>query len=417
MGAFDDYARTKQVHPRQGLSRIRALLDELGHPERSLSCLHIAGTNGKGSVAVFLGGILRAAGHKVGRYMTPELLSPCERITVDGEPIRDDVLTDLLASLEAPSERVREKIGEVPSPFEVFTAAAFLYFARERCDYVVLEAGMGGSLDATNVIEKPLVSILTRISLDHTAFLGATLAEIARNKAGIIKAACVTHRTFSAPQCEEVAAVLREEAEKQGNTLTFITPPPPKKHYGMYEAFYFPGYGDIRSGLAGVHQIENAYLALTVAQYLGTDIFAAQCGVTYARHPGRMELLREHPPLLFDGGHNPGGVDALAASLDRYFGRTPRVCIYACMADKDYRSCLKRLSETPTQFIFTEVEGNPRALSAQALTDAAAELGITGKCVARLSDAIREADRTGLPTLICGSLYLYADLPENLRRC
>lgn len=416
MEAFDEYARQKQVHPRPGLSRIRALLDEIGHPERSLSCLHIAGTNGKGSVAVFLDAIMREAGHRVGRYTTPELLSPCERITVGGVPIPDGTLGELLRSLEAPTRRVQEKLGEVPSPFEVFTAAAFLFFAREKCDYVVLEAGMGGALDATNVIETPLVSILTRISLDHTAYLGRTPAEIARSKAGIIKEGCLTHRTFSAPQCEEVAAVLREEAEKRGNTLTFITPPPPKKHYGMNEVFFFPGYGDIRSGLAGVHQIENAYLALTVAQYLGVDIFAAQCGVTYARHPGRMELLRAHPPLLFDGGHNPGGVEALAASLDRYWGETPRVCIYGCMADKDYRTCLRRLAEAPTEFIFTEVAGNPRALTAEALTAAAAELGIRGECLPRLTDAMARADEMLLPTVICGSLYLYADLPETYRR-
>ena len=406
----------KQARPCPGLSRIRALLDEVGHPERALSCLHIAGTNGKGSVAVFLDSILRAAGYRVGRYTTPELLSPRERIAVGGEPIPDDALTELLRSLEAPAHRVEEKIGEVPSPFEVFTAAAFLYFAREKCDYVVLEAGMGGALDATNVIEAPLVSILTRVSLDHTAYLGATLSEIARNKAGIIKEGCRSHRTFSAPQSEEVAAVLREEAEKRGSTLTFITPPPPKKHYGMNEVFFFPGYGDIRSGLPGTYQIENAYLALTVAQSLGVDIFAAQCGVTYARHPGRMELLRLQPPLLFDGGHNPGGVEALVASLDRYWGEAPRVCIYACMADKDYRTCLRLLARAPTKFIFTQVTGNPRALSAEALTAAAAGLGIQGECFATLGEALARADALGLPTVICGSLYLYADLPENCRR-
>lgn len=415
MGAFDGYARKRQVQPGQGLSRISALLDEIGHPERTLSCLHIAGTNGKGSVAVFLAEILKAAGYRVGKYTTPELLSPHERITINGEAIREEALTDLLHTLEEPTGRVKEKLGEVPSPFEVFTAAAFRYFAHEKCDYVVIEVGMGGALDATNVIEKPLITVLTRISLDHTAFLGGTLTEIAHNKAGIIKKECMTHMTFSAPQCEEVAAVLREEAEKRGNALTFVMPPPPKKHYGMHEVFFYPGYGDIRSGLAGVHQIENAYLALAVAQHIGVDIFAAQCGVTYARHPGRMELLRAQPPLLFDGGHNPGGVDALAASLDRYWGDLTRVCIYACMADKDYLACLKRLSKTPTMFIFTEVAGHPRALPAGELTAAAATLGITGECVPCLADAIARAGETGLPTLICGSLYLYADLPETFR--
>lgn len=414
MEAFDRYARARQEKPRLGLCRMEALLAELGHPERSLACLHIAGTNGKGSVAVFLDSILREAGHHVGRYTTPELCDARERITENGQEIGEEELASLLSEMEAPTARVAEKLGDMPSPFEIFTAAAFLHFARQGCEYIVLEAGMGGALDATNVIEAPLVSVLTRISMDHTAYLGKTLGEIARQKAGIIKPACRTGSVFSAPQCAEVAAILEEEAEKAGNTLTFVAPPPPKRHYGMNEVFFFPGYGDIRCGLAGVHQIENAYLALSVAHRLGIDIFAAQCGVTFARHPARMEILRQDPLLLFDGAHNPGGIDALCTSLTRYGVGAPCVCIYATMADKDHRACLARLAEMHgMQFIFTEVADNPRALPAAELAREAREMGVTGEAVPTLGKALRVAAGRGLPTVICGSLYLYADLPKE----
>lgn len=411
MEAFDHYARARQEKPRLGLRRMEALMAELGHPERSLSCLHIAGTNGKGSVAVFLDSILREAGYHVGRYTTPELCDARERITENGKEIDEAELASLLAEMEAPTARVAEKLGDIPSPFEIFTAAAFLYFARRGCAYVVLETGMGGALDATNVIEAPLVSVLTRISMDHMAYLGETLGEIARQKAGIIKPACRTGSVFSAPQSAEAAAVLEEAAEKAGNALTFVAPPPPKRHYGMHEAFFFPGYGDIRCGLAGVHQIENAYLALAVARRLGIDIFAAQCGVTFARHPARMEILRQDPLLLFDGAHNSSGIDALCTSLTRYGIGGPCVCVYATMADKDYRACLSRLAEMPeTQFLFTEVADNPRALPAAELMRAAQEMGLKGEAIPTLREALRVASGRGLPTVICGSLYLYADL-------
>ncbi len=412
---FHAYANSFQAQPRLGLDRIRTLLARIGNPEKKLKCLHIAGTNGKGSVAVFLDNILREAGYCVGRYMSPNLVRVNERIAVGGKFIPNDRLSALFDRLSPLVREVEEETGDTITQFEIWTAAAFLYFAEEGCDYVVLEVGMGGEFDATNAITSSVVSIITRIELDHTAFLGSTPAAIARTKCGIIKDDCLTHTVVSAPQSAEVAAVIKEEAEKHGNTAIFVDPPAPKRHYGMQEAIFFPGYGDIRLGLCGVHQIENAYIALTVAKLLDIDIFSAQCGVTYARHPGRMEILQEKPLVIYDGGHNPNGVAALMTSLDRYIGDKKRTCIYACMQDKDFLPCLKMLAARPTRFLFTTVQDNPRAMSAEELTRRAREAGIDGCAVDTLAEAVRRATLIGDPTVICGSLYLYADLPSDMK--
>ncbi len=415
MSDFHTFANSFQTQPRLSLERINSLLSYLDHPERRCRCIHIAGTNGKGSVAMFLDSILREAKYRVGRYTSPNLVRVNERITVGGEMISDTALHALFDRVRPAVETVEREMGERVSQFEIWTATAFMYFAEQGCDYVVLEVGMGGAFDATNVIDSCVCSVFTRIELDHTEYLGNTPKEIARTKCGIIKDACETHMVVSAPQLPSVAAVIREEAEKHGNTVTFVDPPAPKRHFGMHESIFFPGYGDIRVGLSGVHQIENAYIALTVAKLLDIDIFPAQCGVTFAKHPGRMEVLREKPLLVYDGGHNPNGVAALTTSLDRYIGNSPRTCIYACMADKDFLPCLEMLAKYPTKFLFTTVQNNPRAMSAEELAERASAAGIRGEAVSTLEEAIARATLAGLPTIICGSLYLYADLPEHLR--
>ncbi len=415
MSDFQGYANSFQAHPRLGLERMQDMMARLGNPQESLNCIHIAGTNGKGSVAAFLDGILCHAGKRVGKYTSPNLVRVNERITVNGTPISDQELTPLLGEMEKIAHATKEALGEIPSQFEVWTAAAFTYFARMACDIVILEVGMGGAYDATNVITRPYLCVLTGIDLDHTTYLGNTTEEIARTKCGILKEGCVTHTLVSAPQSEAVKGVILEEAEKKGCRVIFADPPPAKRHYGMQEAFYFPGYGDIRSGLAGIHQIENAFVALECAKVMGVDIYDAQCGVTYAKHPARMEVLSKDPLMVYDGGHNPHGIRALLASLDRYWGtNTPRVCIFACMADKEVLPSLKMLSERPTKFVFTTVQNNPRAMGAEELLRLAEGGGIHGTALPTLADAVAYAKGLGLPTLICGSLYLYADLPKGM---
>ena len=414
MRDFQVYSNSFQAQPRLGLERIKDMLARLGNPQDTLHCIHIGGTNGKGSVAAFLDAILTHAGKRVGRYTSPNLISVGERIMVGGIPIDDTSLAALLSRIEVVADATEKALGEMPTQFEIWTAAAFLYFAEKRCDYVVLEVGMGGEFDATNVIESCVMSVLTRIDLDHTHFLGNTPEEIARTKCGIIKQRCETHTVVSAPQTPEVAMVIEEISQKNGNTPIFVDPPEAKKKYGMQEAFYFPGYGDIRCGLAGIHQIENAYIALTCARILNIDIYDAQWGVTFAKHPGRMEVLKKDPLTIYDGAHNPNGVAAFTTSLERYIGDQPRTCIFACMKDKEIAPSLALLTKYPAKLIFTTVQDNPRAMGAKELQKKAEELGYRGEVAENLTLAIIRAEELGLTTLICGSLYLYKDLPPHL---
>ncbi len=415
MGHFEQYANAPQHTPRLGLDRIRLLMSYLGDPQERLSCIHIGGTNGKGSVAAYVDSILRHAGYKTGKFTSPNLLSVNERIAVDGTPISSEDLTRILEQIEPCAKQVETALGEAPSPFEIWTAAAFLYFLECGCRYVVLEVGMGGEFDATNCITKSLVTILTRIHLDHTEYLGKTPAEIAKTKCGIIKDNTETHTVISAPQLPEVAEVIRQAADAHGCQVLFVDPPAPKKHYGIYESVFFEGYGDIRLGLGGVHQIENAYIALTLARLLGIDIFDAQCGITFARHPARLELLREEPILLYDGAHNPSGVEVLLRSLERYYPNRPRTYLFACMKDKDYPAILRRLARAGDRFVFTTIPNNPRAATCEELLAAAEQLGISATAYPTLEEAIRESVMTYRVNVILGSLYLYAELPESYR--
>ena len=411
---FQAYANSFQTVSRLGLERISELLAELGNPESKVLCLHIAGTNGKGSVAAYLSAILTEAGYRTGLYTSPNLVSVTERIQISGERISQSDLSELLARVEAACDRMQARGSETPTQFEIWTAAAFLYFSEKKVDYVVLETGLGGEYDATNVISRNVLSILTKIDLDHTQYLGNTLAEIARTKSKIIKSDSVTHTVISAPQTEEVAEVIAEEAERCGCRVLFVNPPAPDAFEEIFECFTYEGLPLLPS-LGGTHQIENAAIAVSAALAMGIDDASIIAGVASAKHPARMELLSDEPLILYDGGHNPNGLAALSASLDRYYPGRRFTVIFAAMKDKDIAPSLRLLSEKAERFLFTTVQNNPRAMTANELTAAAAALGVSGSPCVTLSDAIDEATLHAAPILICGSLYLYADLPEDLR--
>ena len=411
---FKTYANSFQTVSRLGLERETDLLARLGNPEKNLRCLHIAGTNGKGSVAAYLSAILCKAGSTVGLYTSPNLVRVNERISLNDEPIGDADLDRLLEKVEGAAKDGEAARGEAPTQFEIWTAIAFLYFAEKKVDYVVLETGLGGEFDATNVIEGNVAAILTKIDLDHVEYLGDTVEKIAETKSKIIKAACETGCVFSAPQSPEAERVIRRRAAEVGVTPVFSEPPAPGDFDLISERFSYRGI-DLAPSLGGLHQIENACLACDVALKLGVDPDAIAAGVAAARHPGRFELLSRDPVILYDGGHNPNGITALNRSLDRYFPGAKMTVIFACMKDKEIAPSLRLLAEPGRDFIFTTVQNNPRALPADALREKAAELGIAGESRDNLSDAIDAAKKKGDMILVCGSLYLYADLPSELR--
>ena len=404
---FHQYANGFQAVPKLGLDRIGDLLSRLGDPQKSLSCIHVAGTNGKGSVSMLLDAMLRADGKRVGRYLSPNLKKVNERIAVDGEELGDEDLSRILSQIEGAAKKTEEATGIAPTPFEIWTAAAFLYFKEKACDLVVLEVGMGGRFDATNVIDDCAIAVITRLDLDHTAYLGNTLAEVAGNKAGILK----PHRPcVVVHQEEEALEVIRRRAEELSCPLTVAVPPSPVGFSEIYETFRFQNGEEVTLSLGGLHQLENAAVAVAAAEALGVSPAAIRRGLTSARHPARLELLEGKVPTLFDGGHNPNGIAALTRALDRYYPGREETVIFACMADKEIEGSLRMLHNGRRRFVFTTVENNPRAMTADALQEKAASFGIEGDSAPNLREARALAERYGRPILIAGSLYLYGDL-------
>lgn len=411
--AFKNYANSFQAVTVPGLERIRRLLELVGNPQRELKFIHVAGTNGKGSVCANLSEMLMRDGFKTGKYISPNLIRVNERISINGEDIPDGVLEEILSRLEEPARAVEREQKNAPTQFEIWTAAAFLYFAREKCDCVVLEVGLGGELDATNVIEENEIAVITRLGLDHTQYLGDTLASVAKAKAGIIKEKCRTGTVVTVKQEPEAMQVISAECERCGCSLT-VAEPEYLGTDGAYERFSALGIEGLRTGISGLHQVENSALAVAAAKALGLSEKAIREGVSAAKNPARFEIISTNPTVIYDGGHNNNGIEALVCSLERYFGDEPKTVVYACMADKDISEALRLLGKGDTEFIFTTVKDNPRALDAEGLLKRAEALGIRGEARADIGEAYGEALSRGKLTVICGSLYLYKDLKEYL---
>lgn len=409
--SFREFANSFQAVTVPGLERIGALTEKLGHPERALKFIHVAGTNGKGSVSAYMERILSAAGYKVGKYISPNLIKVNERISVSGTDITDEELQTILDKIEPLAKEVEAECGIAPTQFEIWTAAAFVYFSDKECDFVVLEVGLGGEFDATNVIPTNEIAIITRLDIDHTQYLGTSIEEIAKAKAGIIKKGCATATVVTVNQVPEALGVLESTALDKGCTLT-VADPVPTGRRGIYESFSVCGIDGIVCGIAGYHQIENAALAVIAAKRLGISDEHIKQGIYEAKNPARFELVSENPPVIFDGGHNENGIGALCASLEAYYKNADKTVIFACMRDKEIRFSLEKLNTGNTEFVFTTVKNNPRASGAQELYERARSLGFDGKYFEELSEAYAYAISRGALTVICGSLYLYKDFME-----
>lgn len=407
---FVNYANGFQAVPRLGLERITYLMQLLGNPQDSLRCIHVAGTNGKGSVCAFTESMLLAAGYKVGKYISPNLVRVNERITVCREEISDGDLNALLAQIEKIIPEAEMVLGDKISQFEIWTAAAFCYFAKMDLDYVVLETGLGGEFDATNVISKNVMSVFTQIDIDHVEYLGDTIEKIATTKSKTIKADCESGVTVVSAQDETAIRVIGEEAARQGTKLIVPQNAVCEGKTDIYEIISYGEMKNLRLGLGGLYQIQNACTAIECAKALGLSEEAIRKGLAEAKNPARFEMIDTDPVTLYDGGHNPNGVRSLKASLDRYYPRTERTVVFACMADKDFMPSLNMLNDGYSRFVFTTVQDNPRAMGAEALCRKAAEGGIFGEWAPTLREALTLARSKGNLTLACGSLYLYKDL-------
>lgn len=418
-----------------GLERVTALLDKLGNPHRSLKFVHVGGTNGKGSTAVMLTSILRAAGYKVGLYTSPYLLSFTNRMAVNGDDIDRVELVSLIEEVRPVIEMISEDpdLGDM-TEFEVVTVLALCYFARQNTDLVVLEVGLGGRLDATNVIT-PILSVITNISLEHTDILGDTVEKIAFEKAGIIKAG---RPLVTAAADERALRVFEKRCTELGSPIYRVYPfsaaneavsgnkpvalPGKITNAGQY--FSYNGFSlqlkDLFIPLRGSYQLDNAATALAAAEMLFKEGFHCSDeevikGLAETIWPGRLELLAEEPLLIMDGAHNPAAMEKLAAAMPAYFSYNKLILVYGMLADKDMDSMLNSILPGADVVVFTRPV-LPRAANPAAVADyATKKLGfekqifVVDEFGAALEKAISLAEPDDA-VLVTGSLYTVSDI-------
>ncbi len=398
-----------------GLERMEALLHRLGDPQKTLRFVHVAGTNGKGSTCAMLACVLSSAGYKTGRFTSPYVADFRERMQIDDRMIPKETLAALTDEV-LPEVEAMEREGETVTEFEMITALALLWFARERCEIVVLEVGLGGRFDATNVIDCPLVSVITSISFDHMAILGNSLAKIAFEKCGILKEGGVT---VCAPcQPEEARKVIKHLSKERG--CEFL----PADLSSLYllggnlngTEFIYRGQ-TMRLPLLGDHQLQNAVTALTALEVLRKKGFRItlehmRSGLARVAFPARLELLSRRPVVLLDGAHNPGGAAVLAEALRKYLSGKKIIAIMGMMADKDRLPVFEKLMPLFSE-VFACMPSNPRALSAAALASEVRNFGLRANIASTPAEALERAlgeAGEGDAVVICGSLFLAADI-------
>lgn len=403
-----------------GLERVRLLCSRLGDPQRSFDCVHVTGTNGKGSVCTETANALIAAGYRTALYTSPEVLDFRERMRVNGEMIAKDRLCSLTEKVRDAVEGLRDG-GVYPTQFEVLTAAAFLWFAESGCDIAVLETGLGGRFDATNLIDPPLVCAITSVSLDHTAILGDTYAEIAFEKCGIIKEGADV--VVPCDVREDVKKEIRAAAEPKGCPVYYTDP------RDCFEVVsrdirgtqvLFEGRGMLIP-FAGEHQLRNAALTVRICRSLSAKGYPVTSehiaeGISRSRIPARTEIISSDPLVILDGCHNDASTAALSETLAGELSDKRIIAVMGMMADKDCRTAVNNLACRFSRVI-TVKPSNPRSIGADALAALIREAGTEAYPADSPEDGI-DAALALLPEydamVVCGSLYLAADIREYL---
>ncbi len=398
-----------------GLDRVKELLRLLGDPQQKLRIIHISGTNGKGSFAAMLSSVLRCSGLKTGSFCSPAMTGVTDSYRINGKEITHERFAELIGSIKPVIDSMTEK----PTEFEVIAAAAFLLFWQENCDVAVVECGMGGDGDATNVMSDPLLSVITNVALDHCGFLGDTTAEIAGHKAGIIKPGCPVY--FGGSDSEALR-VIREKAQQQSAPLTLFDDSSLSDMTYSLEGISFCWRGERFSvPLCGTYQRENIVNVMRCTELLKEaglplDAGSVRRGLAETVWQGRFEVLHREPYVIYDGAHNPDGIIRAAESIRMYFaGRV--VLLIGVMADKDYRLYADMLGGLIDK-AFTVIPDNPRALDSAALAKVFSDKGIPAESFEHLPDGVRaaytRAKEKGLPLVALGSLYMYREFTEAL---
>ena len=400
-----------------GLERVSELCERLGNPQDKLKFVHVAGTNGKGSFCSMLESVLRAAGYKTGLYTSPYIKEFNERMRVLGDNIDNGVLADITERVKPIADSMTDK----PTEFELITAIAFQYFYEAGCEVVVLEAGMGGRLDSTNIIRNPLLSVITGIALDHTDYLGDTVEKIAAEKAGIIKD---NSPILYGGDDDSARAVIKAVAGERGSEFFDVDYANIKNLNSTLDgsSFDFKTHEDIKIKLLGLYQPKNASLVLSAVDVLragGMEIpeSAVKEGLAAASWAARFEIISREPLIIFDGAHNPQGISSAVESIHRYFGEDGVYVLTGVLRDKDYKFIAGKLAEVATR-AFTMTPDNKRALTAKEYADELSAVGVPSEPYPDIKaafDAARAAALRDKKPLVClGSLYTYCDIIKYL---
>ena len=396
-----------------GLERTRTLLAAVGDPHKRLKFVHVAGTNGKGSTAAMLASCLQAAGYRVGLYTSPFINRFNERIQVNGQQIPDEALVRLVERVKPAADAMED----VPTEFEIITALGMLWFAEEKCDIVVLEVGLGGTLDSTNVIDPPECAVITALGMDHVKELGPTLADIASAKAGIIKQGSPVVSYGGVPEAD---AVIARVAAEQNAPLTVVDFNKLVLDGGNLDAvtFDFDGLNGISLPLIGSYQPRNAAVAITALRVLRSRGWkipeeAIRTGLETVRWPGRFELLRRSPAFLLDGSHNAHGMKATVQSLRDRFPGQKFVFLLSIMADKDVDEMLELLLPLANQFV-TVAAHTPRAMPAETLAQQIRSRGGIAEAASDIKAGVARAIALGGDGPVCalGTLYFSGEVRE-----
>ena len=398
-----------------GLSRIEELCKRMGNPEKGLRCIHVGGTNGKGCTCAYLTHILKEAGYTVGTFTSPYVRTFNERIAIDGKPVSNYLLAKAVEAAKPHADAMENR----PTEFELITAVGFEIFRRKKVDVIVLEVGLGGRFDSTNVIEKPLASVITGIAFDHMQLLGGTLAKIAWEKAGIIKEDCPA---VTALLNSEASEVIEKEAKEKNSPVSVVKSDAITVHSDTLCGIVmdYGEYKDIKTTLIGSYQAKNIALVIEAVKVLrkrGLNISdsALYGGIAKTKWHARFELLSSNPVTVFDGGHNEEGVKAAIDTAKRVFDKKP-VLLTGVMADKAYDGMVEIIAPHIEE-VFTLKPDNPRSLDAESLASVYKSFGIKATANDSISHSLKAAKRRalelGCPLLILGSLYLYKDIYKH----
>ncbi len=416
--AIDFIQGTKVFGSKLGLERISKLMDLLGNPEDKLQIIHVAGTNGKGSTIAFMSSVLIQAGYKVGIYTSPGLHHFNDRIRINQKEIDDDSVAEITDKIKSKIDEMLDMGFEHPTEFEIMTALALLYFKENKCNIVILEVGLGGRLDSTNVIKAPMLAVITPIDYDHMDILGNTIEKIALEKAGILKRGT---RLILSPQREEAELVILKKAEALGipvHKVSFSSIEPIS--WNENTQCFSVDQEEFKTSILGCHQIQNALVAIEAIyalETLGVDIphDALKKGLVMARWPARFEVLSKDPLMVIDGAHNLQGVKILKENLLSYFPTKEIIFIMGVMKDKNYTEMIKEMKPLMHK-VYTVTPDNNRSLKAEDLQEALSREGILAKACLGIPQAIEESmNQIEDNQMICafGSLYFMGELRET----